>query len=206
MPTSTQESGRERRILLESLQAFSRGDGDAPMVTKWTVASESRPSLDPDCPLKDFHIEVPSDKDQDQAITFVLSTDDVDRHGDVISADGWVLDAYRENPVLLWATTTGTQPSAGPPRCGRNPTGCWPTWNSRPRNLPRRSHLCTAPGSSWGSPWDSSPCALRKEGTKRLGLSSGSGSWSRNCWRSVPFRSPPTGAPYAVRTGPALVH
>ena len=35
--------------------------------------------------------------------TFVLSTDDVDRHGDVVSADGWRLEAYRQNPVLLWA-------------------------------------------------------------------------------------------------------
>ena len=34
---------------------------------------------------------------------FVLSTDEVDRHGDVVSADGWLLDAYRRNPVLLWA-------------------------------------------------------------------------------------------------------
>lgn len=39
----------------------------------------------------------------DGPITFVLSTDDVDRHGDIVSADGWRLDAYRENPVLLWA-------------------------------------------------------------------------------------------------------
>ena len=36
-------------------------------------------------------------------VTFVLSTDDVDRHGDVVSAEGWRLEAYRENPVLLWA-------------------------------------------------------------------------------------------------------
>ena len=36
-------------------------------------------------------------------ITFVLSTDDVDRHGDVVSADGWQLEAYLQNPVLLWA-------------------------------------------------------------------------------------------------------
>ena len=36
-------------------------------------------------------------------VTFVLSTDEVDRHGDVVAADGWVLDAYRRNPVLLWA-------------------------------------------------------------------------------------------------------
>ena len=37
------------------------------------------------------------------AVTFVLSTDEVDRHGDVVSADGWLLEAYRQNPVLLWA-------------------------------------------------------------------------------------------------------
>ena len=36
-------------------------------------------------------------------VTFVLSTDDVDRHGDVVSADGWRLEAYLQNPVLLWA-------------------------------------------------------------------------------------------------------
>ena len=39
----------------------------------------------------------------DGVLTFVLSTDEVDRHGDVVSADGWRLEAYRENPVLLWA-------------------------------------------------------------------------------------------------------
>ena len=36
-------------------------------------------------------------------LTFVLSTDDMDRHGDVVSADGWRLEAYLRNPVLLWA-------------------------------------------------------------------------------------------------------
>ena len=36
-------------------------------------------------------------------VTFVLSTDDVDRHGDVVLANGWRLDAYLRNPVLLWA-------------------------------------------------------------------------------------------------------
>ncbi len=94
MPTNTLESGQDRRLLLESLQAFDRGSGEAPLVTKWTHWSEDGPSLG-DRPL--------IGKSEDQAITFVLSTDDVDRHGDVVSADGWVLDSYRENPVLLWA-------------------------------------------------------------------------------------------------------
>ena len=99
MPTSTQESGRDRRLLLQSLQAFNRGVGEAPLVTKWTLAKQpgagvAGPGLIAESSAKNS---------KDQAITFVLSTDDVDRHGDVISADGWVLDSYRENPVLLWA-------------------------------------------------------------------------------------------------------
>ena len=99
MPTSTQESGRDRRVLLESLQAFGRGVEEAPMVTKWTHLGTDgvKPGGEP------FVKEPSHPLSKDQAITFVLSTDDVDRHGDVIAADGWVLDSYRENPVLLWA-------------------------------------------------------------------------------------------------------
>jgi hypothetical protein len=92
MPTSTQESGRDRRLMLESLQTFGRGDGDAPLVTKWTHAADEGTGISSGNSTKDA---------KDQAITFVLSTDDVDRHGDVVSADGWVLDSYRKNPVLL---------------------------------------------------------------------------------------------------------
>ena len=36
-------------------------------------------------------------------LVFVASTGEVDRHGDTVSPDGWRLDAYRENPVVLWA-------------------------------------------------------------------------------------------------------
>ena len=94
MPTSTQESERDRRLLLESLQAFGCGIGEAPVVTKWTHSAADGGGLSDKASMGES---------EDQAITFVLSTDDVDRHGDVISADGWVLDSYRENPVLLWA-------------------------------------------------------------------------------------------------------
>ena len=37
------------------------------------------------------------------ALTFVASTGAVDRHGDTVAPEGWRLDAYRENPVVLWA-------------------------------------------------------------------------------------------------------
>ena len=45
-------------------------------------------------------------------MTFVISTDDVDRHGDVISVKGWRLESYRRNPVFLWAHDY-TQPAIG---------------------------------------------------------------------------------------------
>jgi HK97 family phage prohead protease len=36
-------------------------------------------------------------------VSFCLSDGSVDRMGDTIAADGWVLDGYRQNPVVLWA-------------------------------------------------------------------------------------------------------
>ena len=44
--------------------------------------------------------ESASDGDE---MVFVISTDEVDRHGDIVSASGWRLDAFRRNPVVLWA-------------------------------------------------------------------------------------------------------
>lgn len=38
-----------------------------------------------------------------EPLTFVVSSGAVDRHGDVVSPEGWRLDAYRANPVVLWA-------------------------------------------------------------------------------------------------------
>ena len=76
----------ERERLLEALDAHTRGLGDAPLLHKWT---ESR---------ADF-----SKGEGDLSMSFVISTDEVDRHGDVIQAQGWQLDAYRNNPVFLWA-------------------------------------------------------------------------------------------------------
>lgn len=55
MPTSTQESERERTLLLRSLQEFSRGVGEAPVVTKWTNASESFVNQSNDCSFKEFN-------------------------------------------------------------------------------------------------------------------------------------------------------
>ena len=76
----------DRERLLEALDAFRRVVGDAPLLRKWKETGPTR-----------------REAGQDQEISFVLSTDEVDRHGDVISADGWNLESYRNNPVFLWA-------------------------------------------------------------------------------------------------------
>lgn len=40
--------------------------------------------------------------DEDMHILSTVSTDGVDRMGDVVEQDGWVLDAFKANPVVLW--------------------------------------------------------------------------------------------------------
>lgn len=40
--------------------------------------------------------------EQDRHIKFTISTDGVDRAGDVIHQMGWYLDNYLKNPVVLW--------------------------------------------------------------------------------------------------------
>lgn len=45
-------------------------------------------------------IEKSSDGDKDG--TFILSTEDIDRDGDIILADGWRLDNFIKNPIALW--------------------------------------------------------------------------------------------------------
>jgi HK97 family phage major capsid protein/HK97 family phage prohead protease len=41
-------------------------------------------------------------QDAADPFVFVASTDSVDRYGDVIQQDGWVLSDFRKNPIALW--------------------------------------------------------------------------------------------------------
>lgn len=81
----SRESSWEREHFLESLDAYKRGLSDAPLLRKWAGK------------------EVKGDGNSAKEMTFVISTDDVDRHGDIIVAEGWRLDSYQRNPVFLWA-------------------------------------------------------------------------------------------------------
>ena len=101
----------DRAVLLRALSAYARGVADVPMVCKWgTLAepvvrqahhereSQIHPHPDP-LPSK----ERGPNAELSGALTFVASTGGVDRHGDTVAPEGWRLDAYRENPVVLWA-------------------------------------------------------------------------------------------------------
>jgi len=77
--------GRER--LLESLEAYRKGLSEPPLLRKWS-GGEARAA---------------GDADRGEQMTFVISTEEVDRHGDVIVPEGWQLEAYQRNPVFLWA-------------------------------------------------------------------------------------------------------
>lgn len=46
--------------------------------------------------------------DPDDIIRFVASTEAVDRYGDIVRADGWKLDNYRKNPVVLFGHAHNT--------------------------------------------------------------------------------------------------
>lgn len=52
---------------------------------------------------KAFTSDVKQVEGQERQFGFTITTDDVDRENDVISADGWQLDNYMRNPVVLFA-------------------------------------------------------------------------------------------------------
>jgi HK97 family phage prohead protease len=47
---------------------------------------------------------------------FTISTAAVDRYGDTIAVEGWSLDNYRKNPVVLWAHDSHSPPIARSPQ------------------------------------------------------------------------------------------
>lgn len=91
----------QRDRLLEALEAYRKGLGEAPLLRKWSETGNGAiaPCLVPQnqTSKQDWPNAQPSQ------MSFVLSTDEVDRHGDVIAASGWNLESFRKNPVFLWA-------------------------------------------------------------------------------------------------------
>ena len=93
-----------RELLLEALEAFRKGVSEAPLLRKWSESGNLQAAANP---AFTAHPESAANPDSsaspDNSMSFVLSTDEVDRHGDVIATGGWNLKSYRKNPVFLWA-------------------------------------------------------------------------------------------------------
>ena len=59
---------------------------------------------------KGFISEIKAIDDNARTIDFVISTASVDRMGDTIAVDGWKLENFRKNPVVLWAHDSSMMP------------------------------------------------------------------------------------------------
>jgi len=57
-----------------------------------------------------FESEIKSSETDERGMTFTISTASVDRMGDTIAVDGWKLDNYRKNPVVLWGHDASSLP------------------------------------------------------------------------------------------------
>ena len=111
----------QRERLLESLEAYRRGLAEAPVLRRWSVGPVDSLADSPvdtlvDAPVDSGETVVVNGLSVEMAgkeaggeskgappMTFLISNEEVDRHGDVVLAQGWRLDAYRRNPVFLWA-------------------------------------------------------------------------------------------------------
>lgn len=59
-----------------------------------------------------FASEIKAGEGDDRTVTWTISTPAVDRMGDTIAVEGWHLDQYRDNPVILWAHDSSSLPVA----------------------------------------------------------------------------------------------
>lgn len=92
---------RMQQELLEALEEYRRGKADTPCVFKGSVLGV----LDApgDLAGQEQSAQEKQTSNDTGGMTFVASTEEVDRHGDVVAVSGWKLEAYRKNPVFLWA-------------------------------------------------------------------------------------------------------
>lgn len=97
------ESPWERDRLLELLEYYRRGLADAPLLRKWIPG----PACRREASAQEGDRVPRAEKEAEAPMTFVISSEEVDRHGDVVLARGWQLRAYLQNPVFLWAHNYG---------------------------------------------------------------------------------------------------
>ena len=105
------ESPWQRERLLESLESYRRGLADAPLLRKWSAGSfdKLRMSGGNEAAVEDGNEFLRSEKDaaKESPMTFVISSEEVDRHGDVVLAQGGACKPTCATPSSCGPTTTG---------------------------------------------------------------------------------------------------
>lgn len=102
-PDGFGESIGERAELLTALDDYRRGRTSPPLLRKWHCGLPAAALSGDRTAAANGGGGPVAAAEVDGAMTFVISSDAVDRHGDIVTASGWQLDEYRQNPVLLWA-------------------------------------------------------------------------------------------------------
>lgn len=72
---------------IDEFRAAAKAEGGAPSDSRVRSAVDT---------------EVKAGEGDSRTLTFTISSAAVDRMGDTIAVEGWKLDAYRKNPVVLW--------------------------------------------------------------------------------------------------------
>ena len=104
----------ERRILelaeyIKFLEAKELAAGDVARSTLCATA-ETVCRIEDTSTFKAAKIADPDELLEGGFLRHVASVVTEDRHGDIVSAKGWELEAYKKNPVVLWAHSHGTPP------------------------------------------------------------------------------------------------
>lgn len=79
-------------------------------IDEFRLATEGKRHIDASIRAS-FDTEIKAEADS-RSLTFTISTASVDRMGDTISAEGWKLDSFRKNPVVLFAHDSSSLPVA----------------------------------------------------------------------------------------------
>ncbi len=82
-----------------------------PSIDAFRAAGKDAGKVEGDAAVRaSFDTEIKTGDGDSRDMTFIISTSSVDRMGDTISVDGWKLDAYVKNPVVLWAHDSTSLP------------------------------------------------------------------------------------------------
>ena len=104
-PWEARQGDGNRELLLEALESYRRGLTDAPVLRRWNAGPAGGREVTVEGGNRSAAGEKNAEEEEERAspMTFVISSEEVDRHGDVVLTQGWRLESYRLNPVFLWA-------------------------------------------------------------------------------------------------------